>query len=96
LRIQPHVGKHAGEEDVLGRPEFGDRDRLALQLPDRANPVRPEQLETSHVHATQGRDGSARVELDEQRPDEPIETSISPDARALSTPAMVIFTYLIS
>ena len=69
-RIQPHVGHHAGEEDVLGRPELSDRDRLALQIPDRANPVRPEQLETSHVHAAQDRDGVAGVQLDDQRRDE--------------------------
>jgi hypothetical protein len=69
-RIQPYVRHHAGEVHVLGQPQFSDRDRLALQVPDRANPVRPEQLETSHVHAAQDRDGGAGVQLDDQRPDE--------------------------
>ena len=69
-RIQPHVGHHAGEEDVLARPELSDRDRLTLQIPDRANAVGPEQLETSNVDTAQERDGGAGVQLDDQRRNE--------------------------
>jgi hypothetical protein len=64
------VGHHAGEEDVLRRSQLGNRDRLALQIPDLADPVRSEQLETSHVHAAQGRDGGACVQLHDERRDE--------------------------
>src|SRR3989442_7023223 len=68
--IEPHMGKHAGEEDVRGLTQLGDRDRLTLQIPDHADPVRPEQLETAWVHTAQDRDGVAGVQPHDQWRDE--------------------------
>ena len=55
---------------MRGLTELGNRDRLTLQIPDHANPIRPEQLETTGVYTAQDRDGIASIQLDDQGRDE--------------------------
>ena len=64
--IQPHVGHHAGEEDVLAGAQLVHRDGLPLQVTDRADPLRPEQLEAADMHPRQDDDRIPRVHLDDE------------------------------
>src|SRR5262249_38693711 len=75
-RVESDVRHHASQVDVLPVPEFGDRNAFPLEIPNRTNPVRPEQLEAADVISGQHGDGITKVHLDDELPGE-IETDVN-------------------
>ena len=69
-RVQPDIGRHAGQKHVLARAESLDADALALEVGDRPDALIAEQLEAARVDARQHRQALARVHRDHQRRDE--------------------------
>jgi hypothetical protein len=65
MGVQAHVGRHAGEEDVLGAPQLDHRHGLALEVSDRADTVGPEQLEATDVDAGENDERIAGIDPDD-------------------------------
>jgi len=49
-RIQTHIRRHAGEEDVCGEPQPTHGDALPLQVTDAAHALGAEEFETADVN----------------------------------------------
>src|SRR5262245_30790074 len=64
-RVEPDIGCHAGEKDVVRRAQCWDRDRLTLEIANRANVFRAEQLKAANVEACQEDHGITRVLADD-------------------------------
>jgi len=73
--VQSYIRHHAGDVDLLRRSEYGDRNRLPFEIPDRANPGCPEQLEAAGVDTGQECDRISGVDLNHDRRCE-VETHI--------------------
>jgi hypothetical protein len=67
LGIEADVGGHRRDEDVPDALQRPDRDGLALEIPDRADALGPEQLEAADVDSRQEDDGILRVDTQEKR-----------------------------
>jgi hypothetical protein len=67
LGRQSHIGGHAREEHVVGRSQPVHRDGFPLQVADRADPLRPEQLEAANMHACQQDKRVPGLQLQEKR-----------------------------
>src|SRR4030095_8581893 len=68
--VEADLEQDRGEKEVVRRPLVLDRYRLALEVPDRPDTLRPEQLKASDVGARQHDDRVAGVDTRDERRDE--------------------------
>jgi len=50
-RVEPNIGRYAGEENMMWRPQRRDRNSLSLEIANAANLLGPEQLKTAELLA---------------------------------------------
>jgi hypothetical protein len=67
IGVQPHIGHHACQVDVLAGAPLWHGHGLPLQVTDRPHALRPKQLETADMDARQHDNGIARVHADNER-----------------------------
>ena len=83
LRVQTRVRRDDGERAVVGTPRFGYRHGFPFQVTHRSDLVRAEQLEAANVDPAQKDDRNALVDLLNERRDEAMLISTSPEAMTL-------------
>src|SRR5262245_64565365 len=69
-RVKTELKQDHREKEMVRRPRPRDRDRLALEVPDRLDALRPKQLEASDVRAGEHDDRVPGVDTRDQRRDE--------------------------
>jgi hypothetical protein len=66
-RVEPDMGDHCGQENVLVRPQRRHTDALPFQIGNAADAVIAEQFEAADMHAGQKRDRLTRGDRYNQR-----------------------------
>ena len=84
LGIEPHVGGHGGEEDVVRGAECWNAHPHPLQVADRTNPLGPEKLEAANVDSRQEDNRQPCIHMDEERCDER-HADVNPSRREQQT-----------